>query len=226
MKFVTLNQMIIMLNKAIKVGSVIQKMNIEIANKLIEFRKKNGMSQENVAEKLGISRQAISRWERAESAPDINNLAELSKLYGISVDDLLNTNMVSEKSKLKNENNKIINENTNKNDYTEMENNESKCENADIVLAQIPFPFVIPAFIIWGLFGFHEGYNWFGRSTLLPDPTLFLVWKTSTKYDAAFSISNLHCKYLSVNKYPYRKLVHYMAYTYDNSNLLHNSGTN
>lgn len=138
-------------------------MNIEIANQLIELRKKKGMSQENVAEKLGLSRQAISRWERAESAPDINNLTELSKLYEISLDDLLNTNMVSEKSKLQEENNKINNDHTVNNASAEEEVNKSKCDKADIVLAQIPFPFVIPAYIVWGLFGFHEGYNWFGK---------------------------------------------------------------
>jgi hypothetical protein len=71
--------------------------------------------------------------------------------------------MVSEKYKLQEENNKINNDNTVMNDYAESERNKSKCEKADIVLAQIPFPFVIPAFFIWGLFGFHEGYNWFGK---------------------------------------------------------------
>lgn len=139
-------------------------MNIEIANKLIALRKKKGMSQENVAEKLGISRQAISRWERAESAPDIDNLAKLSKLYEVSLDDLLNTNMVSEKSNLQ-EANYIKNSNIIMNDFAESGEIKSNCEKEDIVLAQIPFPFVIPVFIIWGLFGFHEGYNWFGKQS-------------------------------------------------------------
>lgn len=136
-------------------------MNLEIANKLIALRKKKGMSQENVAEKLGLSRQAISRWERAESAPDIDNLAKLSKLYEISLDDLLNTNMVSEKSNLQEADR---NNNINRSDYAEgkIKNNYEK---EDILLAQIPFPFVIPVFIIWGLFGFHEGYNWFGKQS-------------------------------------------------------------
>jgi transcriptional regulator with XRE-family HTH domain len=142
----------------------VRKMNLEIADKLIALRKKKGMSQENVAEKLGLSRQAISRWERAESAPDIDNLAKLSKLYEISLDDLLNTNMVSEKSNLQ-EANRINNNNINMNDYAETGKIKNNCEKEDIVLAQIPFPFVIPAFIIWGLFGFHEGYNWFGKQS-------------------------------------------------------------
>lgn len=64
-------------------------MNIEIANKLVQLRKKNGFSQEALAEKLGISRQAISKWERAEASPDTDNLITLAKLYGVSLDDLL-----------------------------------------------------------------------------------------------------------------------------------------
>ena len=64
-------------------------MNIEIANKLVELRKNHELSQEELAEKLGISRQAISKWERAESSPDTDNLIALAKLYDISLDELL-----------------------------------------------------------------------------------------------------------------------------------------
>ncbi len=62
---------------------------IEIANKLIELRRNKGLSQEELADRLGISRQAVSKWERAESSPDIDNIIMLSRLYGISVDELL-----------------------------------------------------------------------------------------------------------------------------------------
>ena len=64
-------------------------MNIETANRLYELRKKNGYSQEELAAKLGLSRQAVSKWERAEASPDTDNLVELAKLYGISLDELL-----------------------------------------------------------------------------------------------------------------------------------------
>ena len=66
-------------------------MNIKIANKLVELRKKNGLSQEELADKLGLSRQAVSKWERAESSPDTDNLICLAKLYNVSLNDLLNT---------------------------------------------------------------------------------------------------------------------------------------
>ncbi len=64
-------------------------MNIEIANRLAALRKQNGLSQEQLADRLGISRQAISKWERAESSPDTDNLIALAKLYQVSLDELL-----------------------------------------------------------------------------------------------------------------------------------------
>lgn len=66
-------------------------MNIKLANRLIELRKSRGYSQESLADELGISRQAISKWERAESSPDTDNLISLAKLYGITLDELLKT---------------------------------------------------------------------------------------------------------------------------------------
>ena len=66
-------------------------MNIEIANRLVNLRKSNNLSQEALAEKLGISRQAVSKWERAEASPDTDNLILLSRLYGVSLDELLKT---------------------------------------------------------------------------------------------------------------------------------------
>lgn len=66
-------------------------MNIEIANKLVKLRKQAGLSQEELADKLGLSRQAVSKWERAEASPDTDNLICLAKLYNVSLDDLLST---------------------------------------------------------------------------------------------------------------------------------------
>ena len=70
-------------------------MNIEIANRLVNLRKSNNLSQEALAEKLGISRQAVSKWERAEASPDTDNLILLARLYGVSLDELLKTQMLS-----------------------------------------------------------------------------------------------------------------------------------
>ncbi|MBQ6152747.1 MAG: helix-turn-helix transcriptional regulator [Ruminococcus sp.] len=64
-------------------------MNIEIANRLYEYRKNMGLTQEELAEKIGVSRQAVSKWERSEASPDTDNLIELSKVYGVTLDELL-----------------------------------------------------------------------------------------------------------------------------------------
>lgn len=65
-------------------------MNVEIAQRLAELRRARGYSQESLARELGLSRQAVSKWERAESSPDTDNLLTLAKLYGVSLDELLN----------------------------------------------------------------------------------------------------------------------------------------
>ncbi len=64
-------------------------MNLIMAERFSKLRKQAGFSQEELAAKLGISRQAVSKWERAESSPDTDNLIALSRLYGISLDELL-----------------------------------------------------------------------------------------------------------------------------------------
>ena len=69
-------------------------MNVETANRLQMLRKKNNLSQEELAEKIGISRQAVSKWERAEASPDTDNLILLAKLYGVTLDDLLKSESV------------------------------------------------------------------------------------------------------------------------------------
>ena len=59
------------------------------ADKLIELRKKNGWSQEDLAQKMEVSRQSVSKWEGAQSIPDMNKLLKMSDLFGVSLDYLL-----------------------------------------------------------------------------------------------------------------------------------------
>lgn len=65
-------------------------MNVETAQRLADLRRSKGFSQEGLARKLGLSRQEVSKWERAESSPDTENLISLARLYGVSLDELLN----------------------------------------------------------------------------------------------------------------------------------------
>lgn len=64
-------------------------MTLETANRLYELRKKHNLSQEELAEKLGVSRQAVSKWERSEASPDTDNLIALAKIYDLSLDELI-----------------------------------------------------------------------------------------------------------------------------------------
>ena len=60
-----------------------------LADKIIEERKKNGWSQEELAEKLDVSRQSISKWEGSQSTPDLQKILKMSELFGVSTDYLL-----------------------------------------------------------------------------------------------------------------------------------------
>ena len=64
--------------------------------KLLRLRKEGGLSQEELAEKLGVSRQAVSRWENEGVLPDCGNLLELSRLFGVSTDYLLHDDYQSD----------------------------------------------------------------------------------------------------------------------------------
>jgi transcriptional regulator with XRE-family HTH domain len=64
-----------------------------LADKIIDLRKRAGMSQEELAEKLGVSRQSISKWEGAQSIPDMNKILALANLFGVSTDYLLKDEM-------------------------------------------------------------------------------------------------------------------------------------
>nr|WP_300912861.1 helix-turn-helix transcriptional regulator [uncultured Acetatifactor sp.] len=67
-----------------------------LADKVMALRKKNGWSQEELAEKLNISRQSVSKWESGASIPDIDKIIALSGLFGVSTDYLLKDNLEKE----------------------------------------------------------------------------------------------------------------------------------
>ena len=62
---------------------------MKLCEKLYELRRAAGLSQEELAEKLNVSRQAVSKWENGAAQPELSKLVELSRLYGVSVDVLL-----------------------------------------------------------------------------------------------------------------------------------------
>ena len=70
---------------------------MKLSEKILTLRKQNGMSQETLAEKLDVSRQAVSRWEVGSAQPDASNVLQLSKLFGVTADYLLNDEYESDR---------------------------------------------------------------------------------------------------------------------------------
>jgi len=67
-----------------------------LADKIIKLRKKNGWSQEDLADKMNVSRQAVSKWEAAQTTPDLEKILQLGKLFGVTTDYLLKDEMEDE----------------------------------------------------------------------------------------------------------------------------------
>ena len=66
-----------------------EKLRKQIGTNIVSYRKRNGLTQARLAEKLNYSDKAVSKWERGESVPDVLTLVQLSELFDISVNDLL-----------------------------------------------------------------------------------------------------------------------------------------
>lgn len=70
-----------------------------LADKIINLRKKSGMSQEELADKIGVSRQAVSKWESMQSIPDLDKILKMSKLFNVSTDFLLKDELEMEEAR-------------------------------------------------------------------------------------------------------------------------------
>ncbi len=69
-----------------------------LSDNLYSLRKSRGLSQEEFAEKIHISRQAVSKWERGEAYPDTENLIMIASFYGVTLDELVNSSDISERN--------------------------------------------------------------------------------------------------------------------------------
>lgn len=66
---------------------------MNLGKKIAELRKKNNLSQEEIAEKVGVARQTISKWEIGDTTPDINQVKIISKIFNISIDELVDNDI-------------------------------------------------------------------------------------------------------------------------------------
>ena len=67
-----------------------------LADKIVSLRKKAGWSQEELAEQLGVTRQSVSKWEGAQSVPDMDKVVQMSRLFGVTTDFLLKDELSEE----------------------------------------------------------------------------------------------------------------------------------
>ena len=106
---------------------------MNLGEKLLELRKKKNLTQDEVAEKLNVTRQTVSKWETNQSTPDFDKIIPLCELYEISTDELLR----GEKQEKTEENNYNNEEKKNKNNYENMTKNQIKQKSAQVVCSSI-----------------------------------------------------------------------------------------
>ena len=115
-----------------------------LADKIIEERKKNGWSQEELANKLGVSRQAVSKWESSGSIPDLQRILQMSELFGVTTDYLLKDEIEEERLKEYVETKTIKVSMEEANQYLDMKSRGSKIvANATSLCILSPVPLIV-----------------------------------------------------------------------------------
>ena len=69
-----------------------------LSDKLIQLRRSRGMSQEDLANEIGVSRQSVSKWEGAQAVPDLDKLVKIADFFGVSTDYLLKEELEGQES--------------------------------------------------------------------------------------------------------------------------------
>lgn len=115
-----------------------------LADKIIEERKKNGWSQEELASKLGVSRQAVSKWESAGAIPDLKRILQMSELFGVTTDYLLKDEIEEEPLNEYTETNILKVSMEEANQYLDMKNKGSRIvANATSLCILSPVPLIV-----------------------------------------------------------------------------------
>lgn len=106
---------------------------VKLADKILALRKRQGMSQEELSEKLNVSRQAVSRWEMGSAQPDASNILQLSKLFEVTADYLLNDDYENDQNVYKTFTAKDIQESGYDTPVTETEGKPKKADRNRII---------------------------------------------------------------------------------------------
>ena len=132
------------------------------SSNLYILRRKNGLSQEDFAEKINVSRQAVSKWERNEAYPDIENLLAIAELFNISLDTLVSGSVEDApqhpeepaKTEVKEDND----------DDDDDDDDDDSYVNANIrirIWYDLPYPILVTiAYLLWGFLGNGWAIGW------------------------------------------------------------------
>ena len=134
-----------------------------LGKKLYELRKKNGLSQEELAERLGVSRQAVSKWECGESLPDTDNLITIAKMYAISLDELVGNTCIANQDTAEESGEEETYDKSSE-DICEDEKPVGKKRTIIRVLYALPYPVIVSVmFFLWGFLwgGFYISWTLF-----------------------------------------------------------------
>lgn len=128
-------------------------MNTYLGDNLYILRQRAEMSQEELAERLGVSRQAVSKWERCEAYPDTENLIAISRLFGVTLDELVNSPDLQEGPKAARNCS-----DEDKGEYEELFSLDVKVKRRVSLFYAIPYPIIIT--VIYLLLGFLTERGW------------------------------------------------------------------
>ena len=164
--------------------NVLGGINMTFGEKLKKLRIEQKLSQEDLANQLGVSRQAISKWEQDIALPDTNNLILIAKIFKVSLDDLVNYNDDLNNS---NNNNNIINETDEKSQEKKGEKEYETFEKTPLfaILAAIIFVSCFLVFILIGIY-VNNGWNFSWIAILFIPILLSLIESIKRKKISAF----------------------------------------
>ena len=133
-----------------------------LGNKLYELRKQAGLSQEAFAEKLGVSRQAVSKWECGASMPDTDNLITIANLYNISLDELIGRPAPAKADAAQDEEDEDEKEDAEAEAYYSDDGTPADTKRKTLrILHALPYPiFATAVFLLWGFLLDGWGIAW------------------------------------------------------------------
>ena len=133
-----------------------------LGNKLYELRKQAGLSQEAFAEKLGVSRQAVSKWECGASMPDTDNLITIANLYNISLDELIGRPATAKADEAQDEEDEDEKEDAEAEAYYSDDGTPADKKRKTLrILHALPYPiFATAVFLLWGFLLDGWGIAW------------------------------------------------------------------